>query len=377
MKQLQRKRLKLKRTIRPLLPSPAEKKRTVTPTNLATNSTSTTTTTTSGTSTEATNTTATTAKTAATTTNATTTATTATTTTTTTTTTSTPSTPASDSAESSENESKLYDEVEEMISQLESFKSVLGGETKIFSFAEDKAKHKQGKGSSTSRHLSIEKKVTRREFLENYTDFEYIFLQILGFKEIQKNKEQIMQLNNNLFFSRNPGVQFLERVAGMTMHGDRPGANSIIKSALPTLVAAYQKSKEKKDVLSFFETGFDRTADPCLEGRIQRLQSYLEANSSLSPSDLPVDEFSLDFQNKEDKNSIIGEYLRVFRNSQLNEFAKDLQLPYPEAKQRWEANKLPGFEKFYNAKKFEKYLMDNKAGLDSFEKNSKNFFFKT
>ena len=68
------------------------------------------------------------------------------------------------------------------------------------------------------------------------------------------------------FFNRNPGTQMLERVCGMTMHGDRPAANSIILSAPATLCKAYLAARSA-DMLSFFQSGFDRCADPCLEGR--------------------------------------------------------------------------------------------------------------
>lgn len=62
----------------------------------------------------------------------------------------------------------------------------------------------------------------RREYT-SYTDFEYIYLQILGFKAIQENIDLLKDLNNSKSFRENPGTQLLESIAGMTMHGERDG----------------------------------------------------------------------------------------------------------------------------------------------------------
>merc|ERR1712176_260178 len=78
-------------------------------------------------------------------------------------------------------------------------------------------------------------------------------------------------------FSKNPGVQMLERVCGMTMHGDRDGANALLRSASSSLLEAFAIANKRKNMPEFFKDAFDRTADPCLEGRVGRLMEYLEA----------------------------------------------------------------------------------------------------
>lgn len=48
------------------------------------------------------------------------------------------------------------------------------------------------------------------------------------------------------FFTRNPGTKLLERRAGMTMHGDRPGSNAVVASAAPTLVQAFRAALDQQ-----------------------------------------------------------------------------------------------------------------------------------
>merc|ERR1719316_246365 len=65
----------------------------------------------------------------------------------------------------------------------------------------------------------IEKKVTRQDFCSMYTDFEYIYLTIVGFAQLHIHCEEIIRRMNGQPFTQNPGVQLLEARCGMTMHG--------------------------------------------------------------------------------------------------------------------------------------------------------------
>ncbi|CAK0857731.1 unnamed protein product, partial [Prorocentrum cordatum] len=123
----------------------------------------------------------------------------------------------------------------------------------------------------------LEDKVKREEFLESYTDFEYIFLTVVGFARLHEQLEAIASQMNGQNFTKNPGVQMLERVCGMTMHGDRSGAQATLRQAPGTLISAFAVARGRRGgICQFFREAFDRTADPCLEGRVSRMMTYLE-----------------------------------------------------------------------------------------------------
>lgn len=44
----------------------------------------------------------------------------------------------------------------------------------------------------------------------------------------------------------------------MTMHGDREGANALLRSAPGALLEGYQRGKASGNVLEFFRKAFDR-----------------------------------------------------------------------------------------------------------------------
>ena len=67
-------------------------------------------------------------------------------------------------------------------------------------------------------------KIKRKEFEERFSDYEYVYLTVLGFTYLDEIKDKVLKLNNGKFYRMNPGVQLLEKVCGMTMHGDRVGS---------------------------------------------------------------------------------------------------------------------------------------------------------
>ena len=91
----------------------------------------------------------------------------------------------------------------------------------------------------------ISRKVKADELRTRYTDFEYIYLTVLGFAWLHMNLEEVIRKNNGRPFKHNPGVQLLETHSGMTMHADRPGANALLRAAPLSLVEAFHIGKRR------------------------------------------------------------------------------------------------------------------------------------
>lgn len=218
------------------------------------------------------------------------------------------------------------------------------------------------------RHFSgppaIVTKVKREEFCKEYTDYEYIYLTVLGLARVHANCEEIVRRNNGQVHTRNPGIQMLERVSGMTMHGDRDGANALIRMAPATLVQAFEVAKTRGDGgLDFFRSAFDRQADPCLEGRTDRLMAYLEAKKPSASAGAgagapPWEDVSLrPLPPRTSAEDIIGEHLRVFINECTWSWSKAQGISYEEAKRiRLESEHSADFAQLYNAETFEAAL---------------------
>lgn len=163
----------------------------------------------------------------------------------------------------------------------------------------------------------------------------------------------------------NPGVQMLERICGMTMHGDREGANFLLRSAPGVLIEAFTIAKglPGRTVLDFFKKAFDRRADPCLEGRTGRLLEYIEeSRAAADPSSLslpPWEDVSLKSLPKGSSlREVVGDHLRVFMNECTWTFSKEIGIPYEDAKtKRLDADYAAAFTNTYNATTFEKALL--------------------
>mmetsp|Transcript_97730 Transcript_97730/g.170662 ORF Transcript_97730/g.170662 Transcript_97730/m.170662 type:complete len:410 (-) Transcript_97730:23-1252(-) len=206
----------------------------------------------------------------------------------------------------------------------------------------------------------IEKKVTAEDFRKAYTDYEYIYLTILGFAQLHMHCEEIVKKNNGRKFTDNPGVQLLEQRCGMTMHGDRAGANHLLRSAPPSLVEAFGLAKcDKAGTRRFFKEAFDRTADPCLEGRVSRLMEYLDRQRQAIDGSLarapPWDEVSLRLPDgSPSSRDVVGEHLRVFINECTWRWAQGKGMDYATAKEkRLDDENAQEFSHLYNASAFE------------------------
>jgi hypothetical protein len=225
-------------------------------------------------------------------------------------------------------------------------------------------------------------KVKKEEFLSGYTDFEYVYLTVLGFGKLADIVDQVVETNNFQSYRDNPGVQLLERSCGMTMHADRPGANGLLRVAPSSLLEAFSLARQWQGdnngqtnggwSLTFFKDAFDRTADPCLEGRMGRLLEYIErarrgvdAQSGQLP---PWEDVSLNFRAGADAEAIVGEYLRVFAHECIWRWAQEHKVKYDDAKSmRERGESMSGqeskssFSALYNAAAFTEYLRKQSA----------------
>lgn len=216
----------------------------------------------------------------------------------------------------------------------------------------------------------IRGKATAEHLKASFTDYEYIFLQVVGFARLHEHVDEISAKNNGQGHATNPGTQQLEHVCGMTMHGDRPGANGVLRSAGPSLVGAFQVSRTTRGgTLEFFQAAFDREADPCLEGRVSRLLNYLEKYSSTaSPSVAPWEDVSLrPLAESATPTDIVGEHLRVFMGECTYEWALAKGLSYEQAKDaRLQAEHAADFERAFNDVTFAAALRSKGAVADPF-----------
>lgn len=210
----------------------------------------------------------------------------------------------------------------------------------------------------------IEKKVKARDFKSSYTDYEYIYLTVLGFAQLHLHAHEIAEKNNGQKFNLNPGVQLLEQTTGMTMHADRDGANNMLRTVPACLVEAFELSKKARGgTKTFFIKAFDRTADPCLEGRAGRILDYLsqlKATSGGGPLKIPPwEDVSLEPRAPDaTAKDIVGEHLRVFVNECTWRWSQDRGIDYYDAKtSRQSEPEATDFAKLYNATTFKATLL--------------------
>jgi len=222
----------------------------------------------------------------------------------------------------------------------------------------------------------IEKKVKARELAASYTDYEYVYLTIVGFARIHVHVGHIVSKMNGQPFHKNPGVQMLEDLAGFTMHGDRDGAAVVLRSAPPILIEGFELAKASiaKGAVDFFSNGFDRNADPCLEGRLGRLMAYVEAHRTAEGGSHqvgpPWEDVSL--QHVDATSSpldFVAEHVRVFMAECTWRWCRQQNMPYDEAKhcRQLDGPMAQSFERLYNATEFELWMLARGAAADSLE----------
>lgn len=154
----------------------------------------------------------------------------------------------------------------------------------------------------------------------------------------------------------------MERYCGMTMHADRPGANNLLREAPHCLLEAFQIAKAQRDggCLNFFRKSFDRSADPCLEGRTCRILEYLEKTRlSADPAakgKAPWEDVSLKpMPEGALAQDVVGEHLRVFVNECAWRWASEKGIDYEEAKSTRMDD--AAFEVLFNAATFEHAML--------------------
>eukprot|EP00418_Pyrodinium_bahamense_P068897 CAMPEP_0179077812 /NCGR_PEP_ID=MMETSP0796-20121207/34806_1 /TAXON_ID=73915 /ORGANISM="Pyrodinium bahamense, Strain pbaha01" /LENGTH=344 /DNA_ID=CAMNT_0020775101 /DNA_START=55 /DNA_END=1089 /DNA_ORIENTATION=- len=193
------------------------------------------------------------------------------------------------------------------------------------------------------RNPEVRKKNTKSE-LESNSDYEYAYMTVLGFRALQEHRDEIIRLNNGEYWKDNPGTMKLEELCGFTMHADRPGINGVLRSAPEALLRAFDMARRRGQVEAFFcGEAFDRTADPCLEGRLGRILAYLEAHGAeergqgaAAPGSPPPGELDVEpLPEGLPVERVVGEHLRVFRNRCIHRWAQESGLPYERAKALW------------------------------------------
>mmetsp|Transcript_58707 Transcript_58707/g.188781 ORF Transcript_58707/g.188781 Transcript_58707/m.188781 type:complete len:388 (+) Transcript_58707:68-1231(+) len=218
----------------------------------------------------------------------------------------------------------------------------------------------------------IERKMKRKELAGQHSDYEYVYLTVLGLAKLHLWSEEIIRKNNGQAFNHNPGVQLLERTTGLTMHAERQGSNHLLRTAPATLVEAFQVARvEPGGALKFFQRAFNRTADPCLEGRVGRIMEWLEsrraASGSTSHSGPPWEEVSLR-RLPEDAaaQDVVGEHLRVFMAECTWRWSQERSLDYESAKDlRLGEQHAADFSRLYNAPAFEASMLSRGVATDA------------
>eukprot|EP00930_Biecheleria_cincta_P086391 TRINITY_DN75697_c0_g1_i1.p1 TRINITY_DN75697_c0_g1~~TRINITY_DN75697_c0_g1_i1.p1 ORF type:complete len:578 (-),score=124.50 TRINITY_DN75697_c0_g1_i1:98-1831(-) len=221
----------------------------------------------------------------------------------------------------------------------------------------------------------IEGKVKKRQLAASYSDYEYVYLTILGLAQLHIHCEVIIQKNNGEVYTRNPGVQMLERVTGFTMHANREGSNHVLRTAPACLIDCFQASKEDpRGSMNFFRKGFDRTGDPCLEGRTKLLMEYLETvrhASDQSPDGMPPwEDVSLQALPKGCvPQDVVAEHLRVFIAECTWRWSRQVGKSYAEAKEvRLTDACIDDFSKLFNACTFRAAILARGAVAEEDER---------
>eukprot|EP00927_Polykrikos_kofoidii_P070707 TRINITY_DN67107_c0_g1_i1.p1 TRINITY_DN67107_c0_g1~~TRINITY_DN67107_c0_g1_i1.p1 ORF type:complete len:535 (-),score=75.07 TRINITY_DN67107_c0_g1_i1:320-1924(-) len=237
-------------------------------------------------------------------------------------------------------------------------------------------RHKEELGGSTYFKACkpfVERKVKRRDLANSYSDYEYIYLTVLGFANMHRHRDELLRRNNGRNFARNPGVQMLERVSGFTMHAERQGANHVLMTAPACLVEAFQLNKHwNLDSMTFFKGAFDRLADPCLEGRVGRLMAFTEClvakfDSSYNSLGPPWDDVSLrPLPAESSPLERTGEHLRVFIAECTWRWSQNRNFTYEEAKMlRFNDEHAKEFTMLYNAAEFEATMLARGVATDA------------
>ena len=123
----------------------------------------------------------------------------------------------------------------------------------------------------------------------------------------------------------------------------------------------------RRNVKEFFSEAFDRSADPCLEGRIARVMEYLEKRGKgvTHGHTPPWEDVSLRALGPEaEVNDIVGDHLRVFLNECTWRWSIDHKVSYEKAKELRDGDEE--FVRSFNADTFEAAMLARGSVRDPF-----------
>ena len=66
----------------------------------------------------------------------------------------------------------------------------------------------------------------------------------------------------------NPGYRMLYNRCGFVMHTGQPGHANGLRQGPEALLEGYRIAKKRGEVMNFFKEAFDKTQNPCVEGRM-------------------------------------------------------------------------------------------------------------
>eukprot|EP00928_Gymnodinium_smaydae_P002458 TRINITY_DN10875_c0_g1_i3.p1 TRINITY_DN10875_c0_g1~~TRINITY_DN10875_c0_g1_i3.p1 ORF type:complete len:456 (-),score=45.42 TRINITY_DN10875_c0_g1_i3:146-1468(-) len=235
---------------------------------------------------------------------------------------------------------------EDMLTELRRRKAILGG-----------VRAYKGKEP-----IRISSKETRKKRNGQLTQYEYVYLQILGFACAQVNAGEIAGLNNGQDIRHNYGSQLLNVRCGLIWHGHHLQSDHLLTAAAELLVNTFERVKAadnaRDGLTKFFQLAFDPNFDPCLEGRVRFLQTYsntLDGDfGGPAPDDLVLQSLKKDATTMD----IVGEYLRVFHNECVRVWALKNNMTFQEAKAAKDATSenRDSFEKYYNEDVFRQFI---------------------
>eukprot|EP00928_Gymnodinium_smaydae_P002459 TRINITY_DN10875_c0_g1_i4.p1 TRINITY_DN10875_c0_g1~~TRINITY_DN10875_c0_g1_i4.p1 ORF type:complete len:459 (-),score=25.67 TRINITY_DN10875_c0_g1_i4:12-1337(-) len=234
---------------------------------------------------------------------------------------------------------------EDMLTELDHRKDLLGG-VQSYKWREP---------------IRIDSKEARKKHKAVLTQYEYVYLQILGFACAQANAGEIAGLNNGQDYRNNYGSQLLDIRCGLIWHAHHMQSDHLLTAAAELLVNTFERLKAdgSGDRLSkFFQLAFDPNFDPCLEGRVRLMQTYSNAlegdTGGPALDDLVLQSFKKDATTMD----IVGEYLRVFHNECIRVWALKKEMTFQDAKVAKDATPEDrnSFEGCYNEQLFRQYI---------------------
>jgi hypothetical protein len=199
------------------------------------------------------------------------------------------------------------------------------------------------------------------------TPYEYISLQIQGFREVDRYKKEIVSRLNpevgeygRVFGGKaEPAGLLMEKVSGLAIHGKKNAETlpMYLAQGPSMLLKSYKLAKSEGRLSSFFKDAFE-TSSACYEARFSTLQNYVTSNLKMDLSLTP------DYDSKTaTKEKVIGAYLEAYREISLRAYVQETTgNEYDYQSKEWESvkniasNEDKFDEKYMNKEAFKSYL---------------------